>query len=71
MSDYDPEEMVKFDNKDVSLWTAVHNIMSRPAVKRTGTAAFRAEGKKSSILDAAGHREDRSASGLQRTAAAP
>jgi hypothetical protein len=45
--------MVKFDNKDVSLWTAVHDIMSRPAVKRTGTAVFRAEGKKPSILDAA------------------
>jgi hypothetical protein len=53
MSDYDPEEMVKFDNKDVSLWTAVHDIMSRPAVRRTGTAVFRAEGKKPSILDAA------------------
>jgi hypothetical protein len=53
MSDYDPGEMVKFDNKDVSLWTAVHDIISRPAVKRTGTAVFRAEGKKPSILDAA------------------
>jgi hypothetical protein len=49
----DPEEMVKFDNKYVSLRTAVHGIISRPAVTRTGIAVFRAEGKKPSILDAA------------------
>jgi hypothetical protein len=48
----DPEEMVKFDNKDVSLWTAVHDIMGQPAVRRTGIAVLRAKGKKPSILDA-------------------
>ena len=50
---FDPEEMVKFANKDVSLWTAVHEVMSQPAVRRTGTAVLRAKGKKPSILDAA------------------
>ena len=49
----DPEEMVKFANKDVSLWTALHEVMSQPAVRRTGIALLRAEGKKPSILDAA------------------
>jgi hypothetical protein len=48
----DPEELVKFDNKYVSLRTAVQDIMSQPAVRRTGIAVLR-EGKKPSILDAA------------------
>ncbi len=51
LNDLDPEEWVKFDNKDVSLRTAVHDIMGQPAVRRIGIAVFR-EGKNPSILDA-------------------
>jgi hypothetical protein len=36
----DPEELVKFDNRFVSLRTAVQDIMSQPAVRRTGIAVF-------------------------------
>ncbi len=51
MSNYDPKEMVKFGNRDVSLWTAVRDIMSQPAVTRTGIAVFREQGKQPSILE--------------------
>ena len=37
MSNYDPKEMVKFGNRDVSLWTAVRDIISQPAVTRQGS----------------------------------
>jgi len=53
MSNYDPKEMVKFGNRDVSLWTAVRDIMSQPAVTRAGIAVFREQGKQPSFLEAA------------------
>jgi hypothetical protein len=52
LNDLDPEEWVKFDNKDVSLRTAVHDIMGQPAVRRTGIAVFRAPGLEPSIFEA-------------------
>jgi hypothetical protein len=65
----DPEEMVKFDNKDVSLWTAVHDIMTQPVRKADRD---RRVPRREETLDSrcGGHREDRAASGLQRTATA-
>jgi hypothetical protein len=41
MSDYDPDEMVNFGNKYVSLWTAVHDIMTQPPDRRAGIVVFR------------------------------
>jgi hypothetical protein len=52
MSDYDPDEMVNFENKYVSLWAAVHDIMTQPPVRRTGIAVFRAEGLEPSFFEA-------------------
>ena len=51
--DFDPEEMVKFGNKDLRLLTVVHDIMSKPPVRRSGIAVFRAQGLKPSIFEVA------------------
>jgi hypothetical protein len=53
MTDYDPDEMVNFRDKYVSLWTAVHDIMSQPPERRTGIAVFRDAGLEPSIFEAA------------------
>ena len=53
MSNYDPKEMVKFGNREVSLWTAVRDILRQPAVTRTGIAVFRQQGKEPSFLETA------------------
>ena len=53
MADYDPDEMVNFRDKYVSLWTAVHDIMSQPPETRTGIAVFRGAGLEPSIFEAA------------------
>jgi hypothetical protein len=53
MTDYDPDEMVNFRNKYVSLWTAVHDIMSQPPEGRTGITVLRDAGLEPSIFEAA------------------
>jgi hypothetical protein len=53
MTDYDPDEMVNFRNKYVSLWTAVQDVMSQPPEKRTGIAVFRDAPLEPSIFEAA------------------
>ena len=53
MTDYDPDEMVSFRDKYVSLWTAVHDIMSQPPERRTCIAVFRDAGLEPSIFEAA------------------
>jgi hypothetical protein len=54
MTDYDPDEMVSFRNKYVSLWTAVHDIMSQPPEAGADIAVFRDTGLEPSIFEAAG-----------------
>jgi hypothetical protein len=53
MTDFDPEEIVNFGGKNVSLLTAVRDIMSQPPERRTGIAVFRDVGLKPSIFEAA------------------
>ena len=53
MTDYDPDEMVNLRNKYVSLWTAVHDIMSQPPERRTGITVFRDAGLEQSVFEAA------------------
>ncbi len=53
LTDLDPEEVVTFEGKFVSLLTAVREIMSQPAVKRLGFAVFRDQGLKPSIFETA------------------
>jgi hypothetical protein len=53
MTDYDPDEMVNFGNKYMSLWTAVDDIMSQPPDRRTGIALFRNAGLEPSIFERA------------------
>jgi hypothetical protein len=53
MTDYDPDEMVNFRNKYVSLWTAVHDIMGQPPERTTGIAVFHDAGLEPSIFEAA------------------
>lgn len=50
---FDPEEMVKFADRDQSLLAVVHDVMSRPPVRRTGIAVFRAQGLEPSVFEAA------------------
>jgi hypothetical protein len=52
MTDYDPDEMVNFQNKYVSLWAAVRDIMSQPPERRASIAVFRGAGLEPSIFEA-------------------
>ena len=52
MSEFDPEEIVRFDGKLQSLSRAVHEIMRQPPQRRTFVNVFREEGKEPSVLGA-------------------
>ena len=69
MSNYDPKEMVKFGDRDVSLWTAVRDIMSSAGRDPGRDRRVPRAGKATVVLRGGGYRKDRTASGLQRAAA--
>ena len=41
MSEFDPDEMVRFDGKSQSLLRVVHDIMKQPPERRAGVNVFR------------------------------
>jgi hypothetical protein len=56
---YDLDEMVNFDGKDVSLFTAIRMICEMPPEKRNpGLAIFREQGETDGAVRLAGRRED-------------
>jgi hypothetical protein len=51
MTEFDPEEVVRFDNKDLSLLTVVREIMRQSPERRIGVMVLRDVGKKPPFLD--------------------